>query len=193
MVNKRAAIIARQETARLAAELEAFKAGQNATAEQRQAAAKEMFFADLDAAMPDWRVINTDDKFISWCNEPDLLSGQTRRDLLIGAFNKNDTQRVVAFFKLFTNSGGVPGSRAGTPQAQGADQPPRLPLEALAAPGRGGSGTAPVAPPKNVWSAQDITRFYDDVRRGRFVGREAEQRAYEADLMLAQAEGRVSS
>jgi hypothetical protein len=77
------------------------------------------------------------------------------------------------------------------PHVPGANQPPKLPLEALAAPGRGASASAKVEEPKNIWSSQDITRFYDDVRRGKFVGRETEQRAYEADLMMAQAEGRI--
>jgi len=191
MVNRRAAIIARQETARLEMQMQALQAGMTATTQTRAAATKEMFYADMDALMPDWKFINTDQGFLNWCGETDVLSGQPRRDLLIDAFNKNDAQRVIAFFKLFVNNGAAPNARAGVPHAPGANQPPKLPLEALAAPGRGASASAKVEEPKNIWSSQDITRFYDDVRRGKFVGREAEQRAYEADLMMAQAEGRI--
>lgn len=192
MVNRRAAIIARQETSRLETQMQALQAGLAATGQTRAAATKEMFYADMDADMPDWKVVNNDQGFIDWCSGLDVLSGQPRRDLLIDAFNKNDTKRVIAFFKLFVNSASAPNSRASVPQPMGADQPPKLPLEALAAPGRGASASTKLEQQKNTWSHDDISRFYADVRRGKFAGREAEQRAYEADLMLAQAEGRIT-
>jgi len=191
MVNKRAAIIARSETARLQQQIDALTAGVETTARLRGASAQQIMYADLDDAVPNWRVVNNDENFHRWLDGVDAFSGRDRRSMLTEAFNQNASQRVVAFFKTFVNSGVVPSAQGTQPHADGANQPHKVPLEAFAAPGRGASGSAPVETAKPIWSGADITKFYDDVRRGRYAGRDAERVATETDLIMAQAEGRV--
>ena len=67
---------------------------------------------------------------------------------------------------------------------------PHLQLADIAAPGRAHSAAGTPAE-KPVYSPQDITRFYTDVAAGRWRGREAQAQAIEADIMIAQREGRI--
>jgi hypothetical protein len=42
-----------------------------------------------------------------------------------------------------------------------------------------------------VYTVSDIRKFYEDVRRGLYAGRDAEHQAIERDIFQAQNEGRV--
>jgi hypothetical protein len=66
----------------------------------------------------------------------------------------------------------------------------RLSLDQLAAPGRAHSGTQQPAS-KPVYTAQDITRFYTECAAGKWRTREADRAAIDADIILAQREGRI--
>lgn len=192
-INRRAAIIARGETARLQAEIESLRAGFEANNNSRILNARDQLYSDLDVQIPNWRVINTDDGFLDWLNGNERYSRQPRRVLLQTAFKDNDTETVVAIFSDYGKTVSAPQANGGVPQGQNANQPSKLPLETFAAPGRAAQSSAQqTAPEKAIWSRGDITRFYNDVSAGRFAGREAEKNSLEADLMLAQVEGRIS-
>lgn len=195
MLNRRAEVIARTAMAPLQAQIQALTNSQQARATMTAAQAKENLYAELGAEVPNWATINNDPAFMNWLLQEEGLSGVSRQTLLTRAFEANNAQRVIAFFKTFGNDGGVPNTRAGTPHTQAApNAPQKVPLEAFAAPARGSSATPPLQQPaKNIWTAANISAFYADVRKGKFVGREAEKAQWEADLMLAQAEGRVQS
>jgi NADPH-dependent glutamate synthase beta subunit-like oxidoreductase len=65
------------------------------------------------------------------------------------------------------------------------------PREALVAPGRGKAGQPQQRSQPKVWNDVDIRKFYSDLRRGVYRGREAEADAIDADIIRANAEGRV--
>jgi hypothetical protein len=168
----------------------------------------------LNAAVPNWEGLNRDPKFIQWSQLPDVFSGAIRRVLMQDAWNSGDPNRLIAFFRAF-----LAEEAATDPQAAGATrQPvmqtvvtptpvpaatvaqvsasplhpgqPHLHLSDLAAPGRAHSA-AGLPAEKPVYSPQDITRFYTDVAAGRWRGREQQAQAIEADIMVAQREGRI--
>lgn len=162
----------------------------------------------LNAAIPNWAELNKDPRFIEWSQLPDVFSGAIRKTLMQDAWNSGDPQRVAAFFQAYlaeeaaTNPQGNAGQRIPSPSRMVvSDQPvdPRLspptsggPLDlaSLAAPGRAHSaGAAPAEKP--VYTAAEITRFYTDVAAGRWRGREQQQAAIDADIILAQREGRI--
>ncbi len=60
-------------------------------------------WAALDAAIPDWRQINTSAEFLAWLHHDDGFAsrGVTKYDLLHSAFNNNETALVVAIFKAY--------------------------------------------------------------------------------------------
>ena len=160
----------------------------------------------IGAAIPDWSNLNRDPRFIEWSQLPDVFSGAIRKQLMQDAWNSGDPNRVVAFFRAFlaeeaaTNPQGQSQQR--TPPPSGmvvSDTPmdPRTPgapldLANLAAPGRAHSAGATPAE-KPVYTAAEITKFYTDVAQGRWRGREQQQLAIDADIILAQREGRIIS
>jgi hypothetical protein len=63
-------------------------------------------------------------------------------------------------------------------------------LANLASPGRAHSaGGSPAEKP--VYTTAEITKFYTDVASGKWRGREQHQAAIDADIILAQREGRI--
>jgi hypothetical protein len=60
------------------------------------------------------------------------------------------------------------------------------------APGRSrGSGSPANANKAKVYSPQDIQKFFDDVRSGKYKGREQERSRTERDIFAAQRENRI--
>jgi len=160
----------------------------------------------LEGLIPRWADLNKDARFIEWSQLPDIFSGAIRKTLMQEAWNSGDPHRVAAFFQAF-----LAEEAATNPQGQGRQQLPppsrmvvsdtpmnpgtpgaTLDLASLAAPGRAHSAGATPAE-KPVYTAADITRFYDDVKMGRWRGREQQQRAVDQDIMMAQREGRIIS
>ena len=109
-----------------------------------------------------------------------------------------DAPKVLQLFKDFLAEAAATGMQAPTAQVeQQVEQPaPRTPavsLETLAAPGRArpASGDSQVPTEKPIYTRAQISKFYDDSRKGLYAGREAEYRATEADMQAAQREGRI--
>ena len=157
--------------------------------------ARQKMQGELDAALPQWRDINYDDRFVSWLALPDPFSGSIRHDLLKAAYAGNMTQRVLNFFKAFVAeeaAGSPPASGNGTqPAPNGGTPPAKVTLESLAAPGRASPAAAPVPAEKPIITTKQITQFYADVAAGKYRGREAEKLENDAAIILAANEGRI--
>jgi hypothetical protein len=154
---------------------------------QRQALnTEQMFWSELSAEVPDWREINADQNFHSWLLEVDPLSGMSRQTYLDNAQNQMDARRVASFFKTWQslNSGSV----AQSPRSVASSQ-----LEKQIAPGRGrtAAGTT-TANDAKTYSRADVSKFFDDVRRGLYKGREQERDRIERDIFAAQRDGRIT-
>ncbi len=173
-----------------------------------QVDARQRLFDELDKTFgpfaegqpPIWRAINTDPQFLGWLNLPDLASGRIRSELLKEAFDANNTARVVHFFRSFISEAPpAPATEPAAPAPASAPpvQPPsnRIPLASLAAPGaaRPAAPAQPGAPAeKRIWKTSEIARFYDDMRRGSYAGKEAQAELLEQDIYAAQLENRVT-
>lgn len=154
---------------------------------QRQALnAEQMFWSELSAEVPDWREINANQDFHSWLLEVDPLSGMTRQTYLDSAQNQLDARRVAGFFRTWQslNSGSVAQQTRNAAATQ---------LEKQVAPGRGrtATGTSAAADAKS-YSRADVSKFFDDVRKGLYKGREQERDRIERDIFAAQREGRIT-
>lgn len=159
---------------------------------------KRELFATLDGAVPNWRAINTSVQFKSWLRLPNIYTGQPRQQTLNAAVDGAEAPKVIALFKDFlaeANATGqtVPQAQVEQPAQPQAPHQPALSLETLAAPGRArpASGDSQVPVDKPIYSRAQISKFYDDKRRGFYAGRDAEVAAFEADLTAAQREGRI--
>jgi hypothetical protein len=152
---------------------------------QRQAvSAEQSFWSDLTAAVPNWRDINQNKEFHSWLLEVDPLTGVNRQSYLENAQKNLDIRRVAAFFTTWQ---GNTGHRI----AQEPRNAAKSQLEKQVSPGRSRAAAAPTGDQPKTYVPEDITKFFNDVRRGAYKGRETERDRIERDIFAAQREGRI--
>jgi hypothetical protein len=167
--------IAQEELGKKQSEIDALKAQINQISTATTNTAKSDFFKSLNALVPDWEQINADPSFLTWLDEFDELTGETRQSLLSKAEAARDASRVGKFFTSFkkTSSSWAANSQSALEQQV---VPP--------------TNKAPDTPPsKKVWTRGEINEFYDRVRRGAVS--DAEAIAIEADITAASIEGRI--
>lgn len=152
---------------------------------------RQRMFAKMDEVLPEWRVQNNDAKFLAWLRLPDAFSGVSRSELLKRAFDQNNADRVLAFFKGFLTEEATVAPPA--PAALTHDGRPSL--EDLAAPGRARSEAVPPGDPsaKPQISRAQISQFYADVRAGKWKGRDEEKNKAEQQIFAAEREGRITN
>jgi hypothetical protein len=121
----------------------------------------------VERQVPNFREVDRDPRWLSWLAGVDPLTGRARQVLLNDAIASTDASRVAAFFRKFQQEAGS------TQQAS--------------APGRARSTSSG----KPIYTRDQITKLYDQHRRGAYVGREAEWARLEVDIIRAGAEGRI--
>lgn len=156
---------------------------------QRQAASSEQqFWQTLTSRVPNWREVNDNPDFQSWLLERDPLTGLSRQTYLEDAQQALDAGRVVNFFTTWMQQNGVEA----TAQTSGAQKRSAgSELEKQVAPGRSRNSGTPSSKKGKLWSPDDISKFFDDVRKGKYKGREQERDRIERDIFAAQREGRI--
>ena len=153
-------------------------------AHKQAVSAEQMFWSELSAAIPNWRDINADQNFLDWLMEVDPLTGMSRQTYLEDAQRNLDTRRVVNFFNAW--QGNVGHSVAQSPRDAVASE-----LDRQVAPGRSRGGGAPAKDQSKTYAPKDIQKFFDDVRKGVYRGKEAERDRIERDIFAAQRENRI--
>lgn len=153
-------------------------------AHRQAVSAEQVFWSDLTALVPDWREINADQNFQGWLMSVDPLTGATRQTYLEDAQRNLDSRRVATFFATWQHLSG-----------QAVAQPPRhapaSELDKQVAPGRSRGNGAPSGDQAKTYSPQDIAKFFADVRKGVYAGKEAERDRIERDIFSAQRENRI--
>ena len=165
---------------------------------QVKTTSKRELFMSMDRAVPNWREINKSVQFKSWLRLPNIYTGQLKGQMLQAAVDGAEAPKVIQLFKDFLTEAHATGQMV--PAQQIEQQPPsavpRTPavnLETLAAPGRArpASGDTQVPVDKPTYTRAQITKFYEDSRKGMYAGRQAEYDAIQNDLTAAQREGRI--
>lgn len=158
---------------------------QNLTQKQAMSA-EQQFWSDLTRAVPNWREVNDNADFQDWLLNIDPLSGISRQTILDDAQRNLDVPRVVNFFRTWNELNG---------QANVAQNPNRQAsaseLERQVTPGRSRNTGAPNNGGAKTYTPEDIEKFFADVRKGRYKGREAERDRLERDIFAAQRENRI--
>lgn len=158
----------------------------NNLAHRQAATAEQQFWMDLTGYIPNWKDINEDPDFQSWLLETDPLSGISRQTILEDAQRGLDVRRVGNFFKSWLEINGQATAAQNTRRNVSASE-----LERQVAPGKGRSTGAPTGTNAKNYSPEDIKTFFNDVRLGKYKGREAERDRTERDIFSAQREGRI--
>ena len=139
---------------------------QNENQNLRQRVARgeaQTIYENLDAALPNWREINTSPEFLEWLRAADIFSGRSKALMLREAFDSGEASRVLAFFAGFLAEHG--GQQYAGQQRSRRAEPP-------------------------VVTNKDLDRFYERVRQGAYEGKSAQKDAEEARLHAAINAGR---
>lgn len=156
---------------------------------QRQAeTSQEAFWRNLETAVPNWKQINNDPDFQGWLLEVDPLTGTTRQAYLEQAQHSLNHSRVAAFFDTYSS---LTGKYKPNASAQPSRSAQLTELEKQVAPGRSRSSSAPTGQVSKTYTPVQIKEFFDNVRTGKYKGREDERNRIERDIFAAQREGRI--
>lgn len=155
-----------------------------AVAQRQQVSAEQQFWSDLTSYVPNWREVNDNDGFQSWLLDVDPLTGMARQTYLEEAQRSLDAHRVSAFFRTWLESTGQASVAQSTPAISNE-------LEKQVAPGRSRGAASPASKQPKTYSPDDIKKFFNEVRLGKYKGREQERDRVERDIFAAQREGRI--
>ena len=155
--------------------------------------ARGKLYGTLTQAVPDWKQVNQSPDFLGWLAQPDVYSGVARKSMLTRAFEQNDTNRVIQFFKGFLTENAALQPAANTEETGEAPRrKPPVSLESLASPGLGASGGADnISETGRMWKESEIGTFYEDARKGKFKGREQDYKAIEQQIQAALSQGNI--
>ncbi len=157
------------------------------------AVVQNTFESELERLVPKWREIDTDPRFIEWLNGADEFTGQRKFDLLRSAVSAGDARRAAVFFNTWAN--GNAGSQEGppppNPQQSAASQGLAAATTPSVAQQPSDAAAAQVASTGRTYTQADIQKFYADIRKGLYNGKEAEVQAIEADIQKAMTDGRL--
>lgn len=193
LIARKAQEIVAEQTGKLTGELQALRA-ENAklaaqvegTAETASKAAYTGFIGEVRKRVPDLDTLDQNQSWLDWCMGVDPLSGSQRQLLLNDALTKGDLERTVAFIDTWRKT--QPANPDPTPPAK--DPAVEAELRSQLEPGTSKTPPAPAPEPSSI-TASDIAKFYDDVTKGKYRGRDQERLAREAEIDKAIAEGRV--
>lgn len=152
-------------------------------AQQQRLSTEQQFWANLTTAVPNFRQINDNKQFQKWLLEVDPLTGIKRQTYLEDAQRSLDARRVASFF--ITWLGQNPQKPGKTTNSQ------RSQLEAQIAPGRSRGSNGNNLNEPRTYTPNDITKFFSDVRTGKYKGKEQERDRIERDIFAAQKDGRI--
>lgn len=154
-------------------------------AQTQRLTAEQEFFNGVASQVPQWETINANPQFHQWLLTPDPMTGITRQTYLEDAQRTLDVTRVVSIFRAFAPNAGTP--------AQAKPNTAASELERQISPGRTLAAGSPSTQEAKRWSRAEITKLYEDHRKGTFKGREAEFKELERDLFAAQRDGRIAA
>jgi len=153
--------------------------------------AEERYYDDLDT-VKEWRVINKSEEFNDWLDQVEPLSGFKRRDILLDAHGSLDSNRVKSFYTSFLKET-KPVEQPGEGSESAEEKARKAKMKGLAPDTTGTRRVADKSDNKTkMVKGSEIKKFYEDVRKGVYKGRDAERVAEEARLDAAVAAGMVS-
>ena len=148
--------------------------------------AEEMFLSRLKAAVPDYEQVNTEDGFLAWLGEVDVVYGVERQEALTAAGNALDSGRVAQIFNAYKATKAPPAAAAPTVRTATSE------LNRQVAPSTAAPVRATTSNDPTQFTVQQVQAFYHNMQTGKFRGREAEAARYEAAINQALAEGRIA-
>ncbi len=151
---------------------------------------QERFWDDLDKFNKDWETIQRTPDFAVWIAQTDRYTGVPRRNLLLDASGKFDSGRTIAFFEDYLADQAPTDDTTRPPvpimPSSPKNTPPIVPKTV--------GGKKPVDPGTKTTeyiNASEVSAFYNDLQRNKYLGREAESDRLQAKYDLATVQGRI--
>jgi hypothetical protein len=148
----------------------------------------------LNRDVPDWPQLNKDPEFIMFLQAPDPNYAGTKLQSIQAAYDACDFTTVIGHFRDFKETRKSAAPSGATPPQNPSSQPnqpnpkpegEKPPEEKFLAPPKGGRGGAPPSGTPFV-TPGDLTKFYDEARRGMWGPIDGEKfRKEEARLLSA--------
>lgn len=157
-----------------------------AVVKQQAVSAEQQFWSELTKLVPNWRDVNDNQDFQSWLLDIDPLTGIARQTYLEDAQRSLDAGRVANFFRTWLEITG----QAAVAQSNGRVSA-SAELEKQVTPGRSRAAATPQGNKAKTYTPEDIKKFFNDVRTGKYKGREQERDRIERDIFAAQRENRI--
>ena len=139
-----------------------------------QQSSEQMFYSNLSGIVPEYEKINANPKWLSWLSKLDVYSGKTRQALLNEAASSLDANRVAAFFQQWTK------------EKVTRKKPD---IQKQVAPSTSSSSSTIEEGKK--WSPNQISAFFKDAAKGKYKHDPDLMQKIKADILRAQAEGRI--
>lgn len=133
----------------------------------------------LDRAVPNWRAINVDPKFIKWLEQHHGMAGTSINNLLQASWSTNRQDQVIAIFNGFLEAGGGQQQQRPTHDVYGRRMTPQAPPPTSAA------AADLCAQHGYSRDAAGRQKFITDISRGRFRGTLQEQEQISNELIRA--------
>lgn len=149
---------------------------------------EDKFFQAVDAAVPNWKQLNTDQGFLQWLGVVDSMTGISRHAYLSDARANLDAGRAIAIFQAYVQETGGSVTPTGTSAAQvqsHSELERQVTVESTKRSSAPSSGQE-----TRTFSQKDLDKLYADYRRGLYKGKEAEFQVKERELLEAINSGR---
>jgi hypothetical protein len=160
-------------------------------AERQVSNDRQAYFVELARKVPDFEALNVDPGFMDWLAGVDPLSGMPRQEYLNQAWSKFDARRTAVLFDAYKQLK-APASTPTAAQQEPVVSPTKQQLQRQVAPSKSRVPDDPSSStPSRLWTTHDIERFYADVRKGRYYGKDSERAQVESEIDQAVAQGRV--
>lgn len=175
--------------AKLAALSDKLDQAASQTEEVRQHQGKDRqnrFFTRLAELVPDYVEVNANQEFLAWLGDVDPLSGQIRQQFLESAVRADDADRTANLFKEWKKAAGYTNPEP-TP-----DTSPEQELAEQVQPGKASASVGHKdTPAQKIYTQAEVSKFYTDLARGEYRGREQEAQQIDKEIDAAAAEGRI--
>lgn len=119
--------------------------------------ARERFFNELKAVVPDWEAVNSENGFLEMMNEMVPYQTYTFQDLLDHANSRNDSATVARIFSDY--------KAKRMTAAPGQQDHRRKSLNDIIEPTQSKTVVQPKPQDGVKWDSKEISKFYDEVRR----------------------------
>lgn len=183
LIGRKAQEIADASMGKVTEELAAVKA-ENATlkgtvdtvTETESNRSRRQYFANLTSEVPDYETVNTNPAWLAWLLEKDLISGAPRQAHLDSAFEAMDAPRTAILFNAFK------ATQAPAPAPAAPPTPPADDLSSQITPGSTRGHVPDAKPTATTWTPAAMDKFFKDLVRGEYKGREAEADRINAEI-----------